>query len=554
MDVTSPSLAKAAVPSPALRAAAPAILLAAIVLAPFLGKSFTIDDTFFLQGALQAATDFFHPTAFDIVWGDAPERAGPSFGPLMSWLLVPAVQSEWPEFVAHLVELAALALALVSTASLAARLGVPRAWAAAAAILLATSPTVLAMSGTAMADVPAMALGVAGIERLVAWKQERRWGQAVLAAIGLGLAPLARPHAVLLLAVGGLLVAGDDLARREWRGVTPALIPIVGALCCTIAILVVIRDPSPGAPGLFGTASRLSSSGSMGPNLVAYFTHWVVAFPLAFCIVLLHPLALLRRGGVAVLAGGGAYYLLANAQRESFTIAALAGLGFMVVWFIITEAFRTGDRVQLSLGAWLLVPLVTLPYAHLPAKINCLSAPAACIIIARSMAALPARRARVVAAGAAAAGVLLGLAILRADAMFAGVGRRAATELIAPRVAAGERVWFVGQWGFQWYAEQAGARPVTITPPFPVTGDAVVISTRCYKGMEVQQMLRSEYRLVPIGEVAERGPGGRVMSEGAGFFSNVWGFWPWTWGADELEEIVATRVVASRWNGAPARP
>src|SRR5512139_407658 len=104
MDVTSPSLAKAAVPSPALRAAAPAILIAAIVLAPFLGKAFTIDDTFFLHGALQAAADFLHPTAFDIVWGDAPERAGPSFGPLMSWLLVPAVQSERPELVAHLVE------------------------------------------------------------------------------------------------------------------------------------------------------------------------------------------------------------------------------------------------------------------------------------------------------------------------------------------------------------------------------------------------------------------------------------------------------------------
>ncbi len=75
------------------------------------------------------------------------------------------------------------------------------------------------------------------------------------------------------------------------------------------------------------------------------------------------------------------------------------------------------------------------------------------------------------------AGCALGFAILRADAAFADVGRRAAAELIAPRIAAGERVWFLGRWGFQWYAERAGARPVTLTAPFPARGDEVVVAT-----------------------------------------------------------------------------
>ena len=67
-------------------------------------------------------------------------------------------------------------------------------------------------------------------------------------------------------------------------------------------------------------------------------------------------------------------------------------------------------------------------------------------------------------------GVVLGVALLRADAALAGAGRRAGPTLIAPRVAAGERVWFVGHWGFQWYAERAGARIVTTTPPYPAPG------------------------------------------------------------------------------------
>jgi hypothetical protein len=121
-------------------------------------------------------------------------------------------------------------------------------------------------------------------------------------------------------------------------------------------------------------------------------------------------------------------------------------------------------------------------------------------------------------------------------------------------VAAGERVWFLGHWGFQWYAEQAGATPITVTPPLPVTGDVVVISEACDKGFKSFPMLLSDYRLVRIGEVAERSPGGRLMTEGAGFFSNNSGYLPWTWGKAPLEEIVATRIVASRWGSLAAPP
>jgi hypothetical protein len=48
-----------------LAAAALGMLVTALVLLPFLGKAFTIDDTFFMREAQQALRDPLHPTAFD---------------------------------------------------------------------------------------------------------------------------------------------------------------------------------------------------------------------------------------------------------------------------------------------------------------------------------------------------------------------------------------------------------------------------------------------------------------------------------------------------------
>ena len=130
-------------------------------------------------------------------------------------------------------------------------------------------------------------------------------------------------------------------------------------------------------------------------------------------------------------------------------------------------------------------------------------------------------------------GITLGIAILRADSAFSGFGRTAASTLIAPAVAAGHRVWYVGHWGFQWYAEKAGARYFTITPPYPAIGDLVVSSLNSEPSLEVEEM----DALTRLRRIEDRRPGGRVMSReaGAGFYSNTWGYLPWAWGDDIID-------------------
>ena len=139
----------------------------------------------------------------------------------------------------------------------------------------------------------------------------------------------------------------------------------------------------------------------------------------------------------------------------------------------------------------------------------------------------------------------LGVAILRADAAFADMGRRAAARLIAPQVAAGRRVWFMGHWGFQWYAQEAGAIPLTLTAPYPQPGDMVAVSRYCTAGVDMSRLL-SSLQFVFVEGMRDDSPGGRTMREGAGFYSNVFGFLPWTWGTGTLEEITLVEVVASR--------
>ena len=143
-------------------------------------------------------------------------------------------------------------------------------------------------------------------------------------------------------------------------------------------------------------------------------------------------------------------------------------------------------------------------------------------------------------------GIALGVGILRADAAFAGLGRRAAAELVAPNVAAGHRVWVASNWGFQWYATRAGGTPVTYTPPYPEPGDLLITSENTDTAPRIKQLLSVRYgpRVRHLARVEDHSPGGRLMERalGAGFYSNAWGDLPWRWGDSLLDAFDLWRV------------
>lgn len=523
------------------RAAALPVILAALALAPFLDKAFTIDDALFLFQARHAMADPLHPTAFSIAWNeDVPERVStmmPS-GAVAAWLLLPTVAAGGAEWIAHGTVLVLLVLAALATVSLALRLGLAPRWATAAGVLLVTTPAVLGMAGTAMPDVPAMALGVLGAERLLAWSQEGGWWRAIAGAVLLALAALTRSHLAALLVVGPLLLLVADALPGSGRSrqLARLLWPSGLAAAFALGLVIVTRDPGREGGGLLSSAASLSFPVNAIYNGLCLALHWVLTTAFALSWLALRRREVLRRW--PVLVGAVAFFAVLRwlqvGASATLWVLPVAGLGVLALADVLLDARARGDALQAVLGLWLLVPLPLVVYAHFPSKYLLASAPAACLLLAR----LAERRPEIgrwLVPIASALGLLLGVAILRADAAFSDVARSGVRRLAAPVTVAGRTLWYDGSWSFQWYAEQAGARPWNATSEQPRPGDLILTNANRPAPLD-EDVYRA---LVHLQRYEDRTPGGRVMSgdAGAGFFSNAWGYLPWAWGDDLIDAI-----------------
>jgi len=358
----------------------------------------------------------------------------------------------------------------------------------------------------------------------------------LLAALLLGLSASTRSHFLGLFVVGALLlVVAPPSVDDGWSGSRARWLPLLAAPLVTVGLAALTRDPSPDAGGIARAAWRLSELPHLVPNSLAFFIHWVLAIPLGLPWVAMRWRSLVRRPWVFIVATGAAAWGMHAGFPEYpivYALVAVAGLGAAAVFDVLADALARRDGLQIVLGIWLLAPLAAAPYVHLPSKYLLLAAPAACVLVSRLAVRTP-RLAKPVLAVTLLLGLSLGIAILRADAAAAGTERTAIRTLVAPRIAEGKRVWYLGRWGFKWYAEQAGAHVFSLLPPYPTPGDflASTFTTHPLLSAFGEQ---THTLLVHVGRVEYSEPGGRIMdaSLGAGFYSNYWGYLPWAWGAE----------------------
>src|SRR5690348_3973312 len=109
-----------------LRLAAPAILLASLLLLPFLNKPFTIDDPLFLRAAQHALSDPAHPADFEQVWNSGDRLRLSQYwlgGTLPAYLLMPVAALGAAEWAAHLYQWLVLCLFLMACVAVARRMG-----------------------------------------------------------------------------------------------------------------------------------------------------------------------------------------------------------------------------------------------------------------------------------------------------------------------------------------------------------------------------------------------------------------------------------------------
>jgi hypothetical protein len=165
----------------------------------------------------------------------------------MGYLLVPVILGGGSERAAHLLQILLVSIAILAMVKLALRLGFNEIQAAIAGMLMTAIPPLLSMASTAMPDIAALTLGLTGMERVLAWKEERLWHQALIASLALGLAPYDRPHVALLLPLAALWLLDDFRIQKvfsQLRRQGFLWVPIAVAASILLAVNLLLRDRS----------------------------------------------------------------------------------------------------------------------------------------------------------------------------------------------------------------------------------------------------------------------------------------------------------------------
>jgi hypothetical protein len=223
--------------------------------------------------------------------------------------------------------------------------------------------------------------------------------------------------------------------------------------------------------------------------------------------------------------------------KEWCWLAAIAGV--IAIGHFIWRAMSSLQILSIVLALWILMPLPAVNYGHFPPKVLLPVIPAIILVLLR----LSRHFSRTLAMACAGVMVVVGtgysLLTLEADNRMADVARTAAKELITPRVAAGERVWFAGQWGFYWYAHEAGAKLTQLGAPGPQPGDLLAIPAGV--AGNARTLARYPDRTL-VSTVAYSCDCGRTMTMGAGLYSNTFGLLLWRKDRGEIARFDLWRV------------
>jgi hypothetical protein len=467
-----------ALPSQWTRLPWAALALAAVVLLPLLNKAYTIDDPIFLREAQSVLTDPLHPSAFSMVWSSERRLRASEFLPGGPVAAYVLV----PLALARWREWAGHLLVFVYFAiAIGATVTLARR--------LGLSSWAQQAAGLLTASAPA-ALGMAGtvmpdiaamMFTVLGMERYIDWTRSRRSATGIwagAFLALAALTRVNLLVL--LAIAGYHGLRQSWR----TALPVVLAAGVVLAGFMITRDPDPAGGTTVGAVGHQLGLDLSGRHSVALVIAYLTTTPLLAA-------------------------LLTRRRLESGTL----------------------------LWVWLLVPVPVIAYIQVAPKYLLPALPAAAVLAAHGLDRLASRTA--ILASITAVGATLGLLILTADARMAGSARTAAARLIRPRVESGQRVWFAGHWGFHWYAEEAGAMALTVHPPFPSRGDIVVSSS-----VDRPVGLLAVLPRTLIESWGSSEPSGQVMSRpaNAGFFSDLWGLLPWSWGPPDGSGFHVWRV------------
>ena len=516
------------------------LLLVGAVTLPFLGKAFHIDDTFFHRVTENIVRDPMDPYAGEIDWWHRPASIfqSDSNPPLLNYYLAPfSARTETPEFALHAAMVPFYLLLAVSVLALGRRFTASPGW----VLLFTMTSAGFVVSGNVMRDVPAAALGTAAVAAVVLGTDRNHHRLLLLGSLLAGMAILTKYSALVLLPV----IYFYPILERKPRLIAWAAVPAaMFAIWCLHNHLVYAE-------------LHIASQWGRGFNRPGH--GWrdnayglpVVAGSLLYLLPALLARSLARRDQFT-LAGIGAVTLIGWWLVESYTSGG-AGAQFLfwaltgsaLIFVCSVEGVRTAlpllrDRGDpeasdsLFLIVWLFGPLVfstvSVPFQ---AVRHFLPAFAPLVLLGfrylRSPGAGNAIFDRSILAALLAAQAAVTFLVARIDADFADsyrdfaprAGERLATERASRAEAGGATVWFLGHWGWSYYAEKAGFRQLHARAPYPEDGDYLIVPAYVDKGKVLERLPRLAESLRKIDQVVYPGriPIRTVHPSGAGFYA-----------------------------------
>ena len=351
------------------------------------------------------------------------------------------------------------------------------------ACLVAFSPAILPGQNF-MLDVPALALGLAGLALFMRACDRRSWGLAIVSGLLAGAAINTKWTGLLAPAAIGLYALTH---RRIGLGVA-AMVASAGVFAGWEAWIAYEygqshflihsgRKSTPLMDRINGIRGLISILGGVAPGLLV-----------------MGLVALKRPRWAAVAAVGTAVGIAAiglgiGPQAVFLPIGVLVLLNLGNVAFLVLrrneeEAAKTPGRDDLFLVLWLVLEVVGFfvlsPYSAVRRVLGIVVAASVLVVRLASKpdgtgspsAIRPAR-------WAAAFGVVgLGLCYFAVDYGEAVVESRAAHDSARQAMAhiePGETAWFAGRWGFRYHAEKAGLTPVAPGRSVLAAGDVLVV-------------------------------------------------------------------------------
>jgi hypothetical protein len=542
-------------------------VLTVACLLPFSGRAFHVDDTLFILAARQISQHPLDPYGFSIIWNTSSERmADVTKNPPLACYYLAAVGriAGWSERALHLAFLAPALALVLGTYRLATHVTRFPLLAALATLL---TPGILVSACSVMCDTMMGALWVWAVILWIEGLQPRKAWYLAGSGVLIAASALTKYFGAALI----LLLAAYSFARLRRLGnwVWYLLIPVgalVGYELWTQALY---------GQGLLSSAAEFAGKQrEVGEaSLVAVvliglsFTGGCALSVLTFCPLMwsrrvlglvaagsiLAALALIfvwvdsgrRIGGRQAFEALQSHWGLVGSQLALFIVG-----GFFTLALAITDYWNQRSADSLLLGLWVLGTFVFASLLNW--TVNARSVlpliPAAGILIVRRLEVSHERWTRSLllqVAGALIVSGGLSLWLAGAEAHLANLAREAAHSIQAKTSNKTGTLWYEGHWGFQYYMEQIGGRPVDAQGFQMRLGDFVVVpgNNSEIAGIPRDLSLQDEAVL----EFANSSFATTISSSlGAAFYSSYWGPLPFTFGPVPSERYFLARVIPAR--------